>query len=116
MRQPSDTRSPTAMDGGVEGLKRFPDPASGIGEGSPAGEDDAGRGVAGGKRRPLSAFEGVIDGAIKLRGTATFLAPDHALRHAFGPTLSGKRLKRVLTNTRPVLRASGWRPSFLLRP
>src|SRR5215471_9191334 len=85
MRQPSDTRSPTAMDGGIEGLKRFPDPASGVGEGSPAGEDDAGRGVAGGKRRPLSAFEGVIDGAIKLRGTATFLAPDHALRHAFGP-------------------------------
>jgi hypothetical protein len=84
------------MDGGIEGLKRFPDPASGVGEGSPAGEDDAGRGVAGGKRRPLSAFEGVIDGAIKLRGTATFLAPDHALRHAFGPTLSGKRLKRVL--------------------
>jgi len=84
------------MDGGIEGLKRFPDPASGVGEGSPAGEDDAGRGVAGGKRRPLSAFEGVIDGAIKLRGTATFLAPDHALRHAFVPTLSGKRLKRVL--------------------
>ena len=46
------------MDGGIEGLKRFPDPASGVGEGSPAGEDDAGRGVAGGKRRPLSAFEG----------------------------------------------------------
>src|SRR5215813_5066434 len=62
MRQPSDTRSPTAMDGGIEGLKKFSDPASGVGEGSPAGEDDAGRGVAGGKRRPLSAFEGVIPG------------------------------------------------------
>jgi hypothetical protein len=46
------------MDGGNEGLKRFPDPASGVGQGSPAGEDDAGRGVAEGKRRPLSAFEG----------------------------------------------------------
>src|SRR5262249_4461040 len=68
MRQPSDTRSPTAMDGGIEGLKRFPDPASGGGQGSPAGEDDAGRGVAEGKRRPLSAFRGVIDGAVKLRG------------------------------------------------
>src|SRR5262249_51457439 len=76
MRQPSDTRSPTAMDGGIEGLKRFPDPASGVGEGSPAGEDDAGRGVAEGKRRPLSAFEGVIDRAIKLRGTVTFLVQD----------------------------------------
>src|SRR5262245_33712379 len=77
MRQPSDTRSPTAMDGGIEGLKRFPDPASGAGEEKPRRR---GRRGAGGSPEesggPSVHSRGVIDGAIKLRGTATFLVQD----------------------------------------
>src|SRR5262249_46972183 len=76
MRQPSDTRSPTAMDGGIEGLKRFPDPRVESGKEAPPVRTTRGGGSPEESGGPSVHSRGGIDGAIKLRGTATFLVQD----------------------------------------